>query len=42
MAKLFIKGGYSVNGEIWVSGNKNAGLPIIGASEVFLKYQLKQ
>ena len=32
MPKLYIKGGNKLNGEIKVAGNKNAALPIIGAT----------
>lgn len=32
MSKLIIEGGFSLNGEITVSGNKNAALPIIAAT----------
>jgi len=32
MSKLYIKGGKPLNGEITVAGNKNAALPIIGAT----------
>jgi UDP-N-acetylglucosamine 1-carboxyvinyltransferase len=32
MDKLVIKGGQSIDGEIWISGSKNSGLPILAAT----------
>ena len=32
MDKLIIQGGKPLNGEIWISGSKNAALPILSAS----------
>lgn len=35
MASLFIRGGRKLSGEVWISGSKNAVLPMIAASVCF-------
>lgn len=32
MDKLIISGGHPIDGEIWISGSKNSGLPILAAT----------
>ena len=32
MAKIIVEGGSPLNGEVWISGAKNAVLPILSAT----------